>query len=105
MFFNQIDLSKLVRSTRFYVDFSSLNISQPDHVCWCGWILWKKLLSVSVQQDTCLRQCEFVHSPICQKILSTDMWMFSEHCSPECGSYEAPGAEFWLVWLVKRHHP
>ena len=38
MFFNQIDLSKLVRSTRFYVDFSSLNISQLDHVCWCGWI-------------------------------------------------------------------
>ena len=45
------------------------------------------------------------HAQYVKKILSPDMWMFSEHCSPECGSYEAPGAEFWLVWLVKRHHP
>ena len=113
MFFNQIDLSKLVRSTRFYVDFSSLNISQPDHVCWCGWIS-KQII------DHALKSVEIAPQFLCparrmspamwicsqhKKILSTDMWMFSEHCSPECGSYEAPGAEFWLVWLVKRHHP
>ena len=119
MFFNQIDLSKLVRSTRFYVDFSSLNISQLDHVCWCGWIskqiIDHALKSVEIApQFLCPCSKTHVsgnvnlftaHAQYVKKILSPDMWMFSEHCSPECGSYEAPGAEFWLVWLVKRHHP
>ena len=73
MFFNQIDLSKLVRSTRFYVDFSSLNISQPDHVCWCGWIS-KQII------DHALKSVEIAPQCLCPaRHMSPAMWICSQH--------------------------